>query len=127
MKNQSFKPVLTTLQIQQFASQMLISDDVIALANTDVICDRLYDVVRAHRITIRSRMAGQVVETHKYPTTWLDAFKLRWFPKFLLNKYPVNFTTVKTWECYPDYAFPHSQNTIQYFSITKDQTYENLS
>jgi len=36
-------------------------------------------------------------ETHvvsvDYPKTWWDAFKLAYFPQWLLNRYPVDFTT----------------------------------
>lgn len=29
----------------------------------------------------------------QYPMTWRDAFKARWFPKWLLKRYPANYTT----------------------------------
>jgi len=28
----------------------------------------------------------------KYPKDWIQAFKERWFPKFLLNRYPIIYT-----------------------------------
>lgn len=33
----------------------------------------------------------------RYPTTWWDAFKARWFPEWAIEAYPVNYT-VETME-----------------------------
>lgn len=30
-------------------------------------------------------------EHHEWPSTWWDAFKHRWFPKWALRRWPVNF------------------------------------
>jgi hypothetical protein len=38
-----------------------------------------------------SQDAGRVV-TFKYPADWWQAFKERWFSKWLLERYPVNYT-----------------------------------
>jgi len=42
-------------------------------------------------------------EEHKYPETWRDAFKLRWFPKWALKRWPVRYVriTVKRGGIYP--------------------------
>jgi hypothetical protein len=36
----------------------------------------------------------------RYPTTWLDAFKLRWFPGWLCRLFPANETIVTIDSCY---------------------------
>jgi hypothetical protein len=33
--------------------------------------------------------------SHSYPRDWWEWFKQRWFPKWLLDKYPVKFVTVE--------------------------------
>lgn len=40
-----------------------------------------------------------------YPATWWDAFKLRFFPKPLIEKYPIKYchVTVSLSETYPDF------------------------
>jgi len=45
--------------------------------------------------TISTTIYGEKVESRHvtYPTTWLDAFKLRWFPKWALERWPANQTT----------------------------------
>lgn len=32
-----------------------------------------------------------VIDTVRYPATWRDAFKERWFPKFLKRRFPVKY------------------------------------
>jgi hypothetical protein len=45
-------------------------------------------------------------ERHEYPTTWWDAVKQRWFPKWALRRWPVSVTvvTVKRGVIYPEFA-----------------------
>jgi hypothetical protein len=45
----------------------------------------------------------------RYPRTWWDAFKLRWFPEWALEAYPADFT-VKALEAQAIYsALPQDQ------------------
>jgi hypothetical protein len=41
----------------------------------------------------------------KYPRDWREAFKERWFPSWLLSRYPVVYKThrIDVREIYPDY------------------------
>jgi hypothetical protein len=41
----------------------------------------------------------------RYPKDWVEAFKERWFPKFLLNRYPVKYSVyeISTAVLYPNY------------------------
>jgi len=54
--------------------------------------------------------------TIQYPSTWWDAFKIRWFNKYLLKKYPAKYTThhIQFNVMYPDfkYALPEGQRFI---------------
>jgi hypothetical protein len=34
-------------------------------------------------------------ESHEYPKTWWDAFKLRWFPAWALKRWPAQMTRVE--------------------------------
>jgi hypothetical protein len=96
------------LDIKRFTSEILLTDEsLISLPNTTVL-HTLTDFAAHHRLSITSKMAGEVVETHKYPTTWWDAVKARFFPQWLLRRLPVQWTVVKTWQCYPEYPLPDS-------------------
>lgn len=42
----------------------------------------------------------------KYPRTWWDAVKARWFPKWLLRKFPIKYNAVWTTHVFPEMAVP---------------------
>lgn len=46
-----------------------------------------------------------IQKTVKYPSDWRQAFKERWYPKWLLKKYPVKYTKIElvSQTLYPDY------------------------
>ena len=65
-----------------------------------------YDVERDY---IRDRfihlltwnLLGKEIETRKYPETWWDAFKNRWYPKFLKKRFPVKWDAFKLYNICP--------------------------
>lgn len=114
------------LQLQTIWQRMQLSSHKISLANveTSVI---LNDFANSFEVTIIARMAGQKVQTYKHPKTWLDAFKLRWFPKWLQKKYSVEYVKLETWECYPEYAIPKDKfgEPVQFFMI-ENESYNKI-
>jgi len=44
---------------------------------------------------------GKHLETIKYPETWWDAFKARWYPKFLKKRYPPKYVEAKRYNVCP--------------------------
>ena len=48
-------------------------------------------------VTARAIIQGQLLDevTAKYPADWKEAVKERFFPPFLLKRYPVKYTTLK--------------------------------
>jgi len=57
-------------------------------------------------------------ETIKYPATWRDAFKERWFPKWLLNRYPAQYRVheISTTTLYPNFkiSMPNDTHVLKY-------------
>jgi hypothetical protein len=45
----------------------------------------------------------------EYPSTWWDAFKLRWFPKWALKRWPVVMNRIDGEILYPQIAIPHQK------------------
>jgi hypothetical protein len=45
----------------------------------------------------------------EYPSTWWDAFKLRWFPKWALKRWPVVMNRIDGEILYPKIAIPHRE------------------
>ena len=71
-------------------------------------------------LRIRGYLWGESGETRtiSYPLTWWDAFKVRWFPRWLLAKYPANYQhheiTLKT--LYPHFriSMPNETFVLKY-------------
>ena len=52
---------------------------------------------------------------YKYPSDWKQAFKERFFPQFLLDRFPVQYTIIKydTTVLYPNIKAPEHEHYIQ--------------
>lgn len=74
---------------------------------SEVNLDRL---MRAMVVNIRAEIYGKQLrhEEIKYPLTWWDALKERWYPKWLLRKYPAKYKTIvlDIKELYPEISAP---------------------
>lgn len=59
----------------------------------------------------------------RYPKDWWQAFKERWFPRWLRRKFPVRWTTwsSKASILWPDIVIPNSGEPIRYLSISKNE------
>jgi hypothetical protein len=77
----------------QFASDYEIDAEVLAM-RTDLHTAATYAGNQLARIYhhVYGRRSSQVVE---YPATWLDAFKLRFFPAWALKRWPAELTRVE--------------------------------
>lgn len=55
---------------------------------------------------LRASIYGQPVQSveYKHPSDWFQAFKERWYPKWLLKRSPVEYITYKStdYHMYPD-------------------------
>jgi hypothetical protein len=51
----------------------------------------------------------------KYPANWKEAFKERWFPKWMLERYPVRYTVfiVDAKILYPNFVYHIPENNIE--------------
>lgn len=84
-------------QIMEVAvSQMLSEEDMEGLASRLRFEDRIDLLTRRMIYTLRGSVTGKdKVDTyHRYfrwPENWIEAFKERWFPEFLLRRYPVKY------------------------------------
>ena len=67
------------------------------------------DIILARFIHYLSwNLLGKEIETKKYPATWWDAFKNRWYPKFLKTRFPVSWDHFRLYNICPhiNQAFP---------------------
>ncbi len=65
-------------------------------------------------------------ETVEYPKTWWDAFKQRWYPVWLLDKYPADIVkvTFSAEELYPylKFSLPEGQPVLRISKMTSNYT-----
>ena len=52
------------------------------------------------------KVMGEKLETFSFPTTWVDAVKARWFPGWLLRRYPASYTKIDITALYPKLSLP---------------------
>jgi hypothetical protein len=65
-------------------------------------------------IAEQSHTETKVVESRRVPADWFEHLKERWFPLFLLTRYPVKYKVIdtkietKTTNMYPHITVPHT-------------------
>ena len=106
-----------TLQKIRFAVQTRLSAEAL-----DSYVDDFYAEYVAHDLEVGVRgcvWGKEKTKQFEYPTTWLDAFKLRWFPEWALERWPPSITlvsvTARAW--FPDLRVQQRGNDLRmYFS-----------
>jgi len=71
-------------------------------------------------IKINLLLAGKQLDIIRYPKTWKDSFKERWFPKLLLNKYPVKYVEIDIKALYPELSIPKERMVLEYNRVVSD-------
>lgn len=112
-----------TLEKVKFAIQGKITHlALVSSQNVELTIKRFaHDLaVRLEAFIAKQQLEYPVVEfVCRYPKTWWQAFKQRFFPLWALKKWPVKLITIKETHCfnvsalYPQLAFPKEQHTIQ--------------
>jgi len=81
------------LKMREFVVRQAVSDKLLESADVNVIVDTVMRnmIMEIHRKFSSLEIKRQEV---KYPADWKQAFKERWFPKWALKKWPVQYTTI---------------------------------
>lgn len=100
-----------TLQENRLKSRAVVEDFEFANLDIQYLQDR---ILNRSILELKARVAGNDIKTVvKYPSDWKQAFKERWFPVWLLNKYPVEYTTYDAKILYPTISIPDHQYYVQ--------------
>jgi hypothetical protein len=99
----TLEPILAAVQ------QMYSRDQIVARAEWMFDLDRM--VVRLQRFILSERLADESV---RWPTTWWDAFKERWFPNWALRRWPAAYSHADftVYRGYPDLVMPERGHTL---------------
>lgn len=81
-------------------------------------------------IELRAQIYGtRLPKRHvvRFPSNWKEAFKERWFPAFLREKFPVKYTVIEAnlLELYPDLniKLPDKRPVLQFLMMDRSEEY----
>jgi len=80
----------------------------------DIIHDRFI-----HYLTWN--LLGKEIETKKYPATWWDAFKNRWYPQFLKKRFPVSWDHFRLYNICPHINHVFPSNSALHLNWVEDE------
>lgn len=107
-----------TLQVHTFTENHHMDKDAMRFSNIGI--QRFEDdIFRRTVLKFEARVAGRDITTVvKYPADWKQAFKERWYPEWLLAKYPVQYTVYDARVLYPSMYIPEHQPYVQLMQST---------
>jgi len=90
MKNLNYRLREVVLKQKCFESNVIVPEDVKAELYEDFVLGQL-------AMSLSARIASLKVENYEFraPQDWLEAFKERFFPKWVLKKFPVKYRVEK--------------------------------
>lgn len=109
---------ITLQRIMRIVSRKHITDEAVATAICENTIFEMYrdSTLQTHVMQIVTYLWGKVNKevAVKYPADWKEAFKERWYPKWLLKRYPVVYVdyVIKAYELYPDIVVPNKSYSI---------------
>lgn len=57
-------------------------------------------------LSLHSHIYGERIRDITFPSDWWQAFKARWFPGWLLRRFPVRYQVWEVKRLYPDFTDP---------------------
>jgi hypothetical protein len=99
---------MTDIELERFSlgmAQLIHEDELLQSLHPELIVKRTFDKIA---VGIKAHIWGRTQKKIdvKYPADWKQAFKERWFPKWLRNKYPIRYVefTVIVRAYFPDFV-----------------------
>ena len=91
--------------VKQFGQRVIATDTMLEAAYkpevaVDTMLGYMYD---RWSLCFKKYVPTKELANHRYPTTWVDAFRARWFPSWWLKRWPARYTQVTV-----DMVIPHS-------------------
>ena len=77
-------------------------------------------------VQMLNTVAGERVKEIKYPLDWWQAIKERWFPKFILKRFPVKWHTFKIDFLYPEASVREPSPTIAVYDSERSRGFPHF-
>lgn len=113
------RPIITEVALNKYLVSATVPDEEPSLIDPQVRTMKVGDQLFAQ---LKGYLWGEraYIEYVRYPDDWWEAFKERWFPRWLLKRYPVRLTEVviDVTRLYPHlrYSLPEEKSVLK---ITK--------
>lgn len=94
--------------IETFICKRLEAAAAVALPSIEVRAE-LSPISEHYIVSMRRKLLAYVAGSRiiRHPDNWWEAFKERWFPKWLLKKFPVCYKTYDSLVVFPDFFDKH--------------------
>jgi hypothetical protein len=104
-------------ELQKYVVMVSASDEMLSQIDPPeirVIGDSSFEKITNMLLTWR--IFERKLQDYKWPATWWDAFKVRWYPLWLLKRHPAKFKTIELKELIAQTRQSGALNrTLRYF------------
>ncbi len=116
-----------TFKIQTIITQLAIDNTL--LVDPKRIKLQLIESDLKQAIRLVFRLATMEEQVYDYPADWLEWFKQRWFPKWLIKKYPIKMARVWSVHTFPELNIPEDLIGKEYvhFSVVDEKKLERMA
>jgi len=98
------KKSIVELQVEAYMNQAMLNYPLLK-GKTEWVLER---AANSLVLSMAAKVLGETLDYREYPSDWWSAFKLRWFPKWVLKRFPPNITILETKALYPAISIPES-------------------
>lgn len=110
-----------TLEVLRLAIMHRLSPEI---ANqTEIMVERGYHIADEIMSRITVKLPAEEILENKYESSGWQLFKKRWFPKFLLKRFPIKYDVVKIYFLHPEIKTRPEDNKL-YYAVQKIATEE---
>ena len=71
------------------------------------------------QMRLQCHLPAEEIISYKIESSGWELFKSRWFPDWMLKKFPVKYETFKAYMLHPDIKVPENQDRV-YYAMLKD-------
>lgn len=105
------------LEVERLYAQCAISNEV--CFGTKPRFEIEHDLLAARRLVrmIQDVAVQRIPNSLRYPATWWDALKLRWFPAWALGRWPAQYAQYDAMVLYPEIALPEKMHFMRVYRV----------
>ncbi len=108
--------VLTSAVNTRFSSELA--------GNTEILVQAAYDMTKDMVASLTVRMPAEKIFDFKMESSAWQLFKKKWFPKWLLKKYPIRYSVMTGYLLHPEISTKPSDKKLYYAVQTMTDDYQ---